>query len=61
MWADLLPKEKRLPQDLEDVLVENKTDLGYSHMNKVRAFGEEVRMRNICNRSRGVDTGGDVT
>ena len=61
MWADLLPKESCLPKDLEDVLVENKMDLGDSHINKVRAFGQEVRMTNIHIRSRAVDTGGDVT
>ena len=51
MWADILTKEKKLPQKLEDVLRNNDMDLGDTETNKVMAFGQEVRMINIRNRS----------
>jgi len=52
MWADILTKEKRVvPPKLEDVLKRNEMDLGDASVNKVLAFGQEVRMTNIRNRS----------
>ena len=42
MWADLLTKEKGLLQDLEDVFERNTIDLGDSHINEVKAFGQEI-------------------
>ena len=49
MWADILTKEKLLPKDLEDVLVDSKMNLGDSNINEVKAFGQEVRMTTIKN------------
>ena len=49
MWADLLTKEKRLPENLEDVLMRNVMELPETHINEVKAFGQEVRMTNIRN------------
>ena len=50
MWADILTKEKKLPQSLEDVLIKNEMNLQDVTINEVKAFGQEVRMENICNR-----------
>ena len=50
MWVDILTKEKQLPKTLEDVLIRNIMDLGDTSLNKVQAFGQEVRMTNIKNR-----------
>ena len=44
MWVDLLTKEKRLLQQLEDVLMMNDMDLGDTEVNEVKAFGQDVRM-----------------
>ena len=38
MWADILTKEKQLPETLEDVLIRNIMDLGDTTLNKVQAF-----------------------
>ena len=51
MWADVLTKEMRLPEALERVLTENMMDLPNTSINEVKAFGTEVRMQNIRNRS----------
>ena len=51
MWADILTKEKKVPSNLEDVLIRNQMHLGDTTINKVMAFGQEVRMTNICNRN----------
>ena len=50
MWVDILTKEKKIPLELEDVLMENRMNLGEIGINKVLAFGQEVRMTNIRNR-----------
>ena len=50
MWADLLTKEKKLPEDLEEVLLRNNMNLQDTSLNEVKAFGQEVRMTNIRNR-----------
>ena len=50
MWADILTKEKKLPQSLEDVLIKNEMNLQDVTINEVKAFGQEVRMENIRNR-----------
>ena len=49
MWADILTKEKRLPPDLEDVLMEKVMDLPYKNINEFKALGTEIRMENIRN------------
>ena len=54
MWVDILTKEKKIPPKLEDVLTENKMNLGETGINKVLAFGQEVRMTNIQNRRNSV-------
>ena len=51
MWADVLTKEMKLPVGLELVLLENKMELPNTSVNEVKAFGSEVRMQNIRNRS----------
>ena len=50
MWAYLITKEMKLPNDLEVILFKNKMNLPDTRVNEVRTFGEEVRMQNICNR-----------
>ena len=50
MCADLLTKEKKLPEELEDVLLRNDMNLKDTSVNEVKAFGQEVRMTNIRNR-----------
>ena len=50
MWADLLTKEMKLPDELEDVLLKNKMNLPDTTVNEVRAFRQEVRIQNIRNR-----------
>ena len=50
MWADLLTKERKLPEDLEDVLVNNNMNLQDTSINEVKAFGQKVRMIYILNR-----------
>ena len=59
MWADLLTKEKRLLQDIEDVFERNTMDLGDSYINEVKDFGPEIRMVNIRNH-RAVDSQNEV-
>ena len=51
MWADVLTKEMKLPVGLELVLLENKMELPNTSVNEVKAFGSEVIMQNIRNRS----------
>ena len=51
MWADILTKEKKIPLALEDVFVKNRMNLGDTSINRVMAFGQEVWMTNIRNRS----------
>lgn len=48
MWADILNKDKKLPDSLEDVLIKNVMNLQDVDINNVKAFGQEVRMTNIC-------------
>ena len=50
MWADVLTKELRMPEALEQVLTENVMVLPKTNINEVKAFGSEVRMENIRNR-----------
>ena len=60
MWADLLTKEKRLPEELEDVLLRNEMHLQDTNINEVKAFGQEVRMINIRNRKAVDGDSGEV-
>ena len=50
LWADLLTRERKLPDDLEDVLLKNTKNHPDTTLNEVRAFGQEVRMQNIHHR-----------
>ena len=52
MWADLLTKESKLPEALEDVLIRNVMDIEDTTINKVKAHAQEVRMTNIQNRMK---------
>ena len=47
MWADLLTKENKLTEALEDILIKNVIDIEDTLINKVKAHGQEVRMTNI--------------
>ena len=49
MWADVLTKEKKMPITFEKVITENSLVLGDITLNKIMAFGQEVRMTNIRN------------
>ena len=51
MWADILTKEKNVPQNFEKVITTNTLALGDTTINKVKLFGQEVRMTNIRNRT----------
>ena len=50
MWADLLTKESKLPEALEDVLFRNDMDIKDTTINEVKDHGQEVRMTNILSR-----------
>ena len=50
MWEDLLTKKRKLPEDLEDVLIKNNMNIQDTLINEVKAFGLEVRMTNSHNR-----------
>ena len=50
MLADLLTRERKLHDDLEDVLLHNKMNIPDTAVNEVKAFGQEVRMQTIHNR-----------
>ena len=53
MWADILTKEKKMPLNFDKVITANSLALGDTTVNKVKAFGQEVRMTNIrnCNKT----------
>ena len=51
MLADCLTKEMKLPESLDLVLKKNVLELPDTKVNEVKAFGTEVRMQNIRNRS----------
>ena len=51
MLADCLTKEMKMPESLDLVLKENVLVLPNAKVNEVKAFGTEVRMQNIRNRS----------
>ena len=51
MWADILTKEKKMPSTFEKVIATNQLTLGHVIINKVKAFGQEVRMTNIPNQT----------
>ena len=50
MLADVLTKEMKIPQALEDVILKNKISISQPLVNKVKAVGTEIRMVNIHNR-----------
>ena len=51
MWPNILTKEKKMPPAFEKVVATNELTLGDTTVNKVKSFGQEVRMTNICNRT----------
>ena len=51
MWADILTKEKKMPPTFDKVIATNALTLGDTTVNKVKAFGQEVLMKNIHNRT----------
>ena len=50
MWVDILTKEKQMPLTFEKVITANSLALDDTTVNRVKAFGQEVRMTNIRNR-----------
>ena len=52
IWADVLTKEKKMPMNFDKVITANNLALSETTVNKVKAFCQEVRMTNICNRSK---------
>ena len=46
MWVDILTKEKEMPLTFEKVITANRVALGDTTVNKVKAFGQEVKMIN---------------
>ena len=50
MLADVLTKEMKIPQALEDVILKNEISLSQPLVNEVKAVGTEIRMVNIRNR-----------
>ena len=50
MLADVLTKEMKIPQALENVILKNKISISQPLVNEVKAVGTEIRMINIHNR-----------
>ena len=50
MLADVLTKEMKIPQALEDVILRNEISISQPLVNEVKAVGTEIRMVNIHNR-----------
>ena len=50
MLVDVLTKEMKIPQALEDIILKNKISIFRPLANEVRAVGTEIRMINIHNR-----------
>ena len=50
MPADVLTKEMKIPQALEDVILKNEIVISQPLVNEVKAVGTEIRMVNIRNR-----------
>ena len=50
MLADVLTKEMKIPQALEDVILQNEISISQPLVNEVKAVGTEIRMVNIHNR-----------
>ena len=62
MWGNLLTKESKLPEALEDVLIRNVMDIEETTINEIKAHGQEVRLTNIQNRiNPGVSANCDTT
>ena len=47
MWADMLTKEMKLPEALENILTRNVMNIKNNAINEVKAHGQKVRMSNI--------------
>ena len=52
MWADILTKEKKMPPTFGEVIATNILALGDTTINRIKAFGQEVWMTNIRNRTQ---------
>ena len=50
MLPDVLTKEMKIPQALEDVILKNEISLSQPLLNEVKAMGTEIRMVNIRDR-----------
>ena len=50
MLADVLTKEMKIPQALEDVILKNEIVISQPLVNEVKAVGSKIRMVNIRNR-----------
>ena len=51
MWADILTKEKKIPPAFERVITTNTLTLGDTTVNRVKAFGQDIRMTNVRNHT----------
>ena len=51
MISDVLTKEKKMPDELKDLLLSNRFALSGEEINLVRAVDGELRMFNIRNRN----------
>ena len=51
IWVDILTNENKMPITFEKVITENSMTLSDTTLNKIMAFGQEVRMTNIRNRA----------
>ena len=49
MWADISTKEKMITLAFGEVIAKNNLSLGDTAINKVKAFGQEVWIKNIRN------------
>ena len=56
MWADILTKEKNVPQNFGKVITTITLALGDTTINEVKSFGQEVRMTNIRNSMKTPET-----
>ena len=50
MLVDVLTKEMKIPQALEDIILKNKISISKPLVNEVMPVGTEIRVINIHNR-----------
>ena len=50
MLAEGLTKERKMSEDMKDLVSKNVSRLAHSSVNEIRALDDEIRMFNIRNR-----------